>query len=109
MTLSRLLTGLLGGLVPVLAVALVLQHGDDHRLRHERTPTPPAASSAGNYGSASTPESRAAFRNASNQRRQAAQTERAAAAQRALDALNTLPDSRAKIRAEMSQKYKVEF
>src|SRR6478735_5696812 len=46
MTLSRLLTGLLGGLVPVLAVALVLQHGDDRRLRHERTPTPPAASAA---------------------------------------------------------------
>jgi len=46
MTLSRLLTGLLGCLVPVLAVALVLQHGDDRRLRHERTPTPPAASAA---------------------------------------------------------------
>jgi hypothetical protein len=68
-----------------------------------------SASSAGNYGSASTPESRAAFRNASNQRRQAAQTERATAAQKALEVLNTIPESRAKVRAEMSQKYKVEF
>jgi hypothetical protein len=69
----------------------------------------PAASGAGNYGSASTPESRAAFRNASNQRRQAAQTERAAASQKAVDVLNTIPEGRAKVRAEMSQKYKVEF
>jgi hypothetical protein len=69
----------------------------------------PAASGAGNYGSASTPESRAAFRNASNQRRQAAQTERAAASQKALDVLNTIPESRAKVRVDMSQKYRVEF
>ncbi len=69
----------------------------------------PAASSAGNYGSASTPESRAAFRNAANQRRQAAQTERASAAQRALEVLNTIPEGRAKVRADMSQKYRVEF
>lgn len=69
----------------------------------------PAAASAGNYGSASTPDSRAAFRNAANQRRQASQTERATASQKALEALNTIPESRAKVRAEMSQKYKVEF
>jgi hypothetical protein len=69
----------------------------------------PAASGAGNYGSASTPESRAAFRNAANQRRQAAQTERATAAQKAMDVLNTVPENRAKVRAEMSQKYRVEF
>jgi hypothetical protein len=60
-------------------------------------------------GGASTPESRAALQNAQQQRRQAAQTERAAASDRAMAILTTLSVPRSKIRADMSQKYRVEF
>jgi hypothetical protein len=56
-----------------------------------------------------TPESRAAFRNAQQQRRQVAQTERGAAAERAFAILNEVLSTRGKIRAEMVQKYGVEF
>ncbi|MGH7179327.1 MAG: hypothetical protein ACREJC_18265 [Tepidisphaeraceae bacterium] len=58
---------------------------------------------------ADTAESRAAFRNAQQQRRQVAQTERGAAGDRAFSILNELLPSRGQIRAQMTQKYGVEF
>ena len=60
-------------------------------------------------GSADTPESRAAFRNAQRQRREAAQNERAQAAERAFNVFNEILPTRQKIRAAMVQKYGVEF
>ena len=57
----------------------------------------------------STPETRAAFRNAAQQRRQVSQSERAAAADRAFTIMNQVLPSRGKIRADMTQKYGVEF
>jgi hypothetical protein len=60
-------------------------------------------------GSADTPESRAAFRNAQRQRREAAQSERAQAAERAFNVFNEILPARQKIRAAMVQKYGVEF
>ena len=60
-------------------------------------------------GSADTPESRAAFRNAQRQRREAAQTERGQAAERAFNVFNEILPTRQKIRAAMVQKYGVEF
>jgi hypothetical protein len=63
----------------------------------------------GSGGDAGTAESRAAYRNAQNQRRAAAQTERGAAAERALNILNALLPTRGKIRSDMTQKYGVEF
>jgi hypothetical protein len=72
--------------------------------------SPTASANYSNNGSpTSTPESRAAFRNAQQQRRQVSQNERAAASDRALTILNPLPTARGKIRGEMSQKYRVEF
>ena len=56
-----------------------------------------------------TPESRAAFRNAQQQRRQAAQQQRAVAADQALNVLNDVMASRGKVRILMVQKYNVEF
>jgi hypothetical protein len=55
------------------------------------------------------PESRAAFRNAEQQRRQLAQTERGIAAERALAILQQAVSSQQKIRAEMVQKFGAEF
>jgi len=60
-------------------------------------------------GGSDTPETRAAFRNAQDQRRQAAQTERGAAAERALNIFNQILPTRGKIRSDMTQKYGVEF
>jgi hypothetical protein len=60
-------------------------------------------------GGNSTPESRAAYRNAQQQRRQAAQAERGAAGERALTIMNQILPTRGKIRAEMTQKYGIEF
>jgi hypothetical protein len=56
-----------------------------------------------------TPEARAAYRNAQQQRQAASQTQRTAAATQAFAVLNEVLPSRAKIRAEMTQKYGVEF
>jgi hypothetical protein len=64
---------------------------------------------APNGGGVETADTRAAYKNAQQQRRTAAMAERNAAAQRALDVLNQLVQSRGKIRAEMTQKYGVEF
>ena len=55
------------------------------------------------------PESRAAYRNAQQQRRQAAQEQRVAAAGRAIGFFNEIAPMRGKLRAEMTQKYGVEF
>jgi len=60
-------------------------------------------------GSSDTPESRAAFKNAQRQRREAAQNERGQAAERAFNVFNEILPTRAKIRAAMVQKYGVEF
>jgi hypothetical protein len=60
-------------------------------------------------GSSDTPESRAAFRNAQRQRREAAQNERGQAAERAFNVFNEILPTRQKIRAAMVQKYGVEF
>ena len=60
-------------------------------------------------GGNSTPETRAAYRNAQQQRRQVAQTERGAAGDRAMTIMNQVLPTRGKIRAEMTQKYGVEF
>jgi hypothetical protein len=64
---------------------------------------------APNGGGSDTAETRAAYKNAQQQRRVAAQNERGAAAQRALDIFNQLASTRGKIRADMTQKYGVEF
>ncbi len=56
-----------------------------------------------------TPETRAAYRNAQQQRRAASQAQRGAAADRAFAVLNEVLPTRAKVRAEMTQKYGVEF
>jgi hypothetical protein len=56
-----------------------------------------------------TPEARAAYRNAQQQRQAASQTERNAAATQAFAVLNDVLPTRTKIRAEMTQKYGVEF
>ena len=55
------------------------------------------------------PETRAAFRNVRQQRQQVAQNERGIAAERAFAAVNGVLAGRGKIRAEMTQKYGVEF
>jgi hypothetical protein len=60
-------------------------------------------------GGNSTPESRAAYRNAQQQRRAVAQAERGAAGDRAMTIMNQVMPTRGKIRAEMTQKYGVEF
>jgi hypothetical protein len=60
-------------------------------------------------GGNSTPETRAAYRNAQQQRRQAAQSERGAAGERAMTIMNQVLPTRGKIRADMTQKYGVEF
>jgi hypothetical protein len=60
-------------------------------------------------GANSTPETRAAYRNAQQARRQVSQTERAAAADRAMTILNDVAPARGKVRAEMTQKYGIEF
>jgi hypothetical protein len=56
-----------------------------------------------------TAESRAAFRNAQQQRRQAAQQQRAAAGDQALGILQEAMATRAQVRTLMTQKYNVEF
>lgn len=55
------------------------------------------------------PETRAAFRNAQQQRRQVAQQERTVAAERAFAIFNEVLSRRGAIRIEMTQKYGVEF
>jgi len=55
------------------------------------------------------PETRAAFRNAQQQRRQVSQQERGAAAERAFAIFNDVLSTRGRIRAEMTQKYGIEF
>jgi hypothetical protein len=57
----------------------------------------------------STPETRAAYRNAQQQRRAASQAERGAAGDRAMSIMNQVLPTRGKVRAEMTQKYGVEF
>jgi hypothetical protein len=74
----------------------------------------PTASGNNSYGSqggstSDTPESRAAFRNMQEQRRQVAQQQRAVAADQALAILNEAMATRGKIRTLMVQKYNVEF
>jgi hypothetical protein len=56
-----------------------------------------------------TPEARAAYRNAQQQRQAASQAQRNAAATQAFAHLNEVLPSRGKIRTEMTQKYGVEF
>jgi hypothetical protein len=56
-----------------------------------------------------TPEARAAYRNAQQQRLAASQSQRNAAATQAFALLNEVLPTRAKVRAEMTQKYGVEF
>ncbi len=74
------------------------------------SPTAYASYTDNSEGSGSdSPETRAAYRNAQQQRRQVSQTERAAAAQRAFDIINQMLGTRGKIRVEMTQKYGVEF
>ena len=73
------------------------------------TPVSQTAYTPSGSGSADTPESRAAFRNAQRQRREAAQNERAQAAERAFNVFNEILPTRQKIRAAMVQKYGVEF
>lgn len=60
-------------------------------------------------GGNATADTRAAYRNAAQQRRQVSQAERAAAADRAFAIMNQVLPTRGKIRAEMTQKYGVEF
>jgi hypothetical protein len=60
-------------------------------------------------GGNSTAETRAAYRNAQQQRRAVGQTERGAAAEKAFGILNQVLPSRGKVRADMTQKYGVEF
>jgi len=76
-----------------------------------QSPTGYSESQSGTQGGAvtDTPESRAAFRNAQQQRRQAAQQQRAAAGDQALSILNEAMASRGKVRVLMVQKYNVEF
>jgi hypothetical protein len=59
--------------------------------------------------STDSPETRAAFRNAQQQRRQVAQQERTVAAERAFAVFNDVLSTRGRIRAEMTQKYGIEF
>jgi hypothetical protein len=73
------------------------------------SPTGYTSYSTSGLGGTDTAETRAAFRNAQQQRQQAAQTERGAAAERAFGFVNDLLGSRGKIRADMTQKYGVEF
>jgi hypothetical protein len=74
-----------------------------------QSPTAYTSYSTSGLGGTDTPETRAAYRNAQQQRQQVAQTERGAAAERAFGFVNELLGSRGKIRAEMTQKYGVEF
>jgi hypothetical protein len=64
---------------------------------------------APNGGGVETADTRAAYQNAQQQRRTAATAEKNAAAQRALDILNQLVDTRGKVRADMTQRYGIEF
>lgn len=64
---------------------------------------------APNGGSSETADTRAAYKNAQQQRRTAAASERTAAAQRVLDILNPIVATRGKMRADMTQRYGVEF
>jgi hypothetical protein len=74
------------------------------------SPTAYSSYTSGNeYSTSDTPETRAAYRNAQQQRQQVAQAERGAAAERALAIINDVLPTRAKIRADMVQKYGVEF
>ena len=61
------------------------------------------------WSSSDSAETRAAFRNVRQQRQQVAQNERGLAAERAFAAVNGVLEGRGKIRAEMTQKYGVEF
>lgn len=67
------------------------------------------ATEYGDGGSNDSPESRAAFRNAEEQRRQVSQAERMAAAEKALNILTGVVSDKNKVRASMVQKYGVEF
>lgn len=74
--------------------------------------TPTAVTTWTDHSEGSTsdsPETRAAFRNAQQQRRQVAQQERGAAAERAFAVFNDVLSTRGRIRAEMTQKYGIEF
>jgi hypothetical protein len=73
------------------------------------SPTASVAWTESGQGSSDTAESRANFRNAQKQRREAAQNERSQAAERAFNVFNEILPTRQKIRAEMVQKYGVEF
>lgn len=68
-----------------------------------------AYTESGEGGSTDTPESRAAFKNAQQQRRQVAQAERGVAAERAFNIVNEILGTRGQIRTEMVQKYGIEF
>jgi hypothetical protein len=72
----------------------------------------PVAYTTYNYNGSSgntTPEARAAYRNAQQQRQAASQAARNAAATQAFAVLNEVLPSRGKVRGEMTQKYGVEF
>lgn len=73
------------------------------------SPTAEAAYTESGYGGGDTAASRANFRNAQQQRRQAAQAERARAAEQAYQVITEASKDRADIRAKMTQKYGVEF
>jgi hypothetical protein len=64
---------------------------------------------APNGGGVETADTRAAYKNAQEQRRNAATAQRQAAAQRALDILNPLVEARGKLRVDMTQRYGIEF
>jgi hypothetical protein len=74
-----------------------------------QSPTAYTSHAEPGYTGSANAESRAALRNAQQQKQQLAQTERGAAAERAFAIVNTLAGSRGKIRADMTQKYGVEF
>jgi len=61
------------------------------------------------WNSSDSAETRAAYRNARQERQRVAQNERGAAAERAFGCLNGVMAARGQIRAEMTQKYGVEF
>jgi hypothetical protein len=75
------------------------------------SPTASSGSWNGSQGgsTADTPESRAAFRNAQEQRRQAGAQQRALAADQALSILNEAIATRGKVRTMLVQKYNVEL
>ena len=73
------------------------------------SPTAEATYTETGYGGQDTAAGRAAFRNAQQQRRQAAQTERVRAASDAFKLLTDSSRERAELRAKMTQKYGVEF